>query len=155
MHFFPLFVSTQFNSGLWCLLSPSHTSSSSNSACRDKPKKKQGTISPTTVRHKAHCVMSGSVTHFYLFFSWVEKFSSLALTISIVTAASAHMHSIHNSTGCNKFAHVLQGAVKRNSGKYGRWLLDVGRLVAKWLQRKVCHQNADALFCFRHQTCRW
>lgn len=45
----------------------------------------------------------------WLIFSWVEKFSSLTLTISIVIAASTHTYSIRNSAGCNKFMPVLWG----------------------------------------------
>lgn len=49
----------------------------------------------------------------------MEKFSSLALTISIVIAASAHTYSIHNSAGRNKFTPVLQGLSSGMLGNIG------------------------------------
>lgn len=49
----------------------------------------------------------------------MEKFISLALTISIVIAASAHTYSIHKSAGCNKFTPVLQGLSSGMLGNIG------------------------------------
>lgn len=53
------------------------------------------------------------------FFTWVEKFSSLALTISIVTAASTHTYSTHNSAGRNKFTPALRGLSSGILGNIG------------------------------------
>lgn len=62
----------------------------------------------------------------WLIFSWVEKFSSLALTISIVIAASTHTYSIHNSAGCNKFTPVLWGLSSGIVGNIGdNYLVEV------------------------------
>lgn len=118
--------------------SPSYSSSSSSTWCRDKPKKKQGPISPTTVRHKAQCVMSGSVTHFFFFFLEVEKFSSLALTISIVIAASAHMYSIHNWAACKTSSCVFSRGRQVEFCEIweiiARGQVETRWAVAKWLQ---------------------
>lgn len=65
---------------------------------------------PSIRRRKAQCVLSGSVTHFFF---------SLALTISIVIAASTHTHSIHNPAGCNKFPPVLLGLSSGILGNIG------------------------------------
>lgn len=85
--------------------SPSYTSSSSTQ-CRDKTKEKAG------AHISNNSAPQGSVCYEWecdsFFFPWVEKFSSLALTIPIVVAASAHMYSIHNWTVCNKFSRAHQ-----------------------------------------------
>lgn len=60
---------------LFSLCKPSYTRT-------QEYKKKQGPISPTTVRHKAQCVMSGSVTHFFFFLEW--KNSALWLLLSLL-----------------------------------------------------------------------
>lgn len=90
-------------------------SSSSSSTWRYKAKKKQRY--PFLYRQYATRLAVFWVG-VWLIFSWVEKFSSLALTISIVIAASTHTYSIRNSAGCNKFTPVLWRVVEWNSGKY-------------------------------------
>lgn len=73
-----------------------------------------------------------------------KKFSSLALTISIVIAASTHTYCIHNSAGCNKFTPVLRGLLSGILGNIGdnylKWEVDKvgwGKVAAEkmWILR--------------------
>lgn len=81
-------------------------SSTSTYTWRNKPKKQQR----YPFLHRQHATrLAVFWVGVWLIFSWVEKFSSLALTISIVIAASTHTYSIRNSAGCNKFTPVLRG----------------------------------------------
>lgn len=95
----------------------------------------------------------------FFFFPWVEKFSSLALTISIVIAASAHMYSIHNWAACNKFMHVLQGPpsgilgnIGDNCSRSGWDEVGRGKVAANW--KSVTTEILMCPFASR-QTCRW
>lgn len=123
--YFFLSVSTQFNCGcgVYCLR---HTPAAAAAAPVEiNRRKSRGPFLQQQRATRLAVLWVGVWLIFYLFISWVEKFSSVALTISIVVAASAHMRSIHNWAGCNKFTHVHQGPVQWNSG---RWLLEVGGL---------------------------
>lgn len=88
----------------------------------------------------------------------MEKFSSLALAISIVVAASAHMYSIHNWTACNKFMHVLQGPssgilgnMADNCSRSGEDEVGRGKVAAS--RKSVTNKMLMCPFASR-QTCR-